>query len=334
MAPEAPAEAQSPRFPHTFHRGSKSPWRRWDRDQLIQQRNEASDWPLPATAGVREGPRARGRRGEMTQRRGSLKAPAPCAADGAGAFRELPLLRALRTGPDGRARARGLCRQGARRTRAARGVWRGGRDSWTKRLTSRRGDGRRQRRVRPSACSASAASAQLFPRGVPLLRRAPGPRRGGDPRPEKHPGGGQPVHQVRRGSAAGRGGAALPRSRRRAGRVPGAPGPHPPQPPRSNPVTARRGVSPGGCPAGPPGQPLSFGHPRAIPVPPVDPRPPGVDPGARAAALPSSLLRCPPPGARPGRRAPEAPGRRSGPPRDPHPRAGRGLARARPAEPG
>lgn len=113
---------------------------------------------------------------------------------------------------------------------------------------------------------------------------------------------------MRRGSAAGRGGATLPRSRGRAG--PGV-SPEPlvptPQPPRSSPVTAWRGVSQGGCPAGPPGQPLSFGHPRAIPVPLVDPRSPGVDPGARAAALPSSLLRCPPPGARPGRRGPRTP---------------------------
>ncbi|XP_077918753.1 gigaxonin isoform X1 [Halichoerus grypus] len=100
-----------------------------------------------------------------------------------------------RVGLDGRARA--LCRQGARRTRAARGVWRGGWGSWTRGLTSRRRDGRRQRCVRPTACRASAASAQLFPRGVPLLRRAPGPRRGGDPGAEEHPGGGQPIHQIR-----------------------------------------------------------------------------------------------------------------------------------------
>lgn len=76
------------------------------RDQLIQQRNEASDWPPPATTGEGEGPRARGRRGEMTQRRGSLKAQAPCAADGAGAFRGLPLLRAQSRA--GRARARAV----------------------------------------------------------------------------------------------------------------------------------------------------------------------------------------------------------------------------------
>lgn len=74
--------------------------------QPIPRSNEASDWPPPATAGAREGARARGRRGEMTQRRGSLKAPALRAADGAGAFRRLALvLRALRAGPGRRARA-------------------------------------------------------------------------------------------------------------------------------------------------------------------------------------------------------------------------------------
>lgn len=49
------------------------------------------------------------------------------------------------------------------------------------------------------------------------------------------------------------------------------------------------------------------------------------------AAIPSpSLLRFPKSGARPGLRAPQAPRRRPGPARDPHPRAGRGRAGEKP----
>ncbi|XP_029418154.1 gigaxonin isoform X2 [Nannospalax galili] len=62
---------------------------------------------------------------------------------------------------------------------------------------SGRCDGRGQRRVRSSARRAPAAGAQLVPGGVPLLRRAPGPGRRGDPGAEEHPGCRQPVHQIR-----------------------------------------------------------------------------------------------------------------------------------------
>lgn len=69
-----------------------SPWQRGGEDRRVPRRNEASDWPPPATAGEKAGARAWGRRGEMTQCSGSLKAPAPSATDGAGAFRGLSLV--------------------------------------------------------------------------------------------------------------------------------------------------------------------------------------------------------------------------------------------------
>lgn len=75
-------------------------------DQQLSRRNEASDWQPPATPGEREGTKAQGRRAEMTQHRGSLKAPDSRAAHGAGAFRRLPILLAsLGAGPGRRARA-------------------------------------------------------------------------------------------------------------------------------------------------------------------------------------------------------------------------------------
>lgn len=144
----------------------------------------------------------------------------------------------------------------------------GGVESRTHELRSGHRDGRGQRRVRPSARRAPAASAQLFPRGVPLLRRAPGPRRGRDSGAEEHPGSCQPVHQVRRGP----GGAALPGSQGRGesgvSREPKVPtpqplgslwsplsavslqvdtpaGPHPSPPPRTALVAL---VAPGLCP--------------------------------------------------------------------------------------
>lgn len=123
----------------------------------------------------------------------------------------------------GQTGASGLCGRGVRWTRAARGVRLGGVRSPTGGLRSGRRDGRGQRSVRPSARHAPTASAQLFPRGVPLLRRAPGPRRGGDTGTEEHPGGCQPVHQVKRGP----GGAALPGggARRACPRSPWSPPP-------------------------------------------------------------------------------------------------------------
>lgn len=170
---------------------------------------------LAASGGEREG----GSEGVRASRRNdasrsSLKAPVPRAADGAGAFRGLLVVhRVLRAGPSECARARGLCRRGARRTWTALRVQRGSVESGTRRLTSGRRDGGRQRRVRSSARRASATSAQLFPRGVPLLRRTPGAGRWGNPCAEEHPSGGQSVHQVRRGP----GGAALPGARGRGG---------------------------------------------------------------------------------------------------------------------
>lgn len=66
---------------------------------------------------TRAGKEARGRLREMTQRRGSLKAPAS-RAHGAGAFRGLQLQqRALRAEPGGRAHARAGCPDGARARR-------------------------------------------------------------------------------------------------------------------------------------------------------------------------------------------------------------------------
>lgn len=58
-----------------------------------------------------------------------------------------------------------------------------------------------ERRVGSSAPGAAAAGPQLLPRGEPLLRRAPGAGGRGDPGAEEHPGGRQPLHQVRRGRA-------------------------------------------------------------------------------------------------------------------------------------
>eukprot|EP00070_Physeter_catodon_P026879 XP_028333773.1 gigaxonin isoform X2 [Physeter catodon] len=76
------------------------------RDRQLSRRNEASDWQPPATPGEGAGTKARERRAEMTQHRGSLKAPDSRAAHGAGAFRRLQiLLAALRAGPGRRARA-------------------------------------------------------------------------------------------------------------------------------------------------------------------------------------------------------------------------------------
>lgn len=61
----------------------------------------------------------------MTQRRGSLKAPAARGADGASAFQRLGLdLASLSAGPSGRG-ARGPSGLGARRAQAAREVRRG-----------------------------------------------------------------------------------------------------------------------------------------------------------------------------------------------------------------
>ncbi|XP_060040551.1 uncharacterized protein LOC132536559 isoform X2 [Erinaceus europaeus] len=139
----------------------------------------------------------------MTQIRGSLKEPAP-GARLAQARSESPpfwFFELLRTEPDqadGRAGSHAGC---ADRTRTERGkldgsVCQGGVGSEANGRTGGRRYGPGQCRVRPSARRAPAASAQLVPRGVALLRRAPGPGRGGDPGAEEHPGGGQPVHQV------------------------------------------------------------------------------------------------------------------------------------------
>ena len=258
-------------------------------DRQHSRRNEASDWQPPATPGEREGTRARGasRRNDATPRllkgaglsRGARRRRVSEAPD----FARSAESRAGQTG------ASGLCRLGARWTRAARGIRLGGVRSPTGGLRSGRRDGRGQRRVRSSARHAPTASAQLFPRGVPLLRRAPGPRRGGDTGAEEHPGGCQPVHQVRRGP----GGPALPGARGQ-----GEPGVSPeplvptPQPLGSlwSPLSAAS--LPADTPAGPHSLPPRRTAPMASagpgPCPPPDPTPPGVDAGPQSPRPPSS----------------------------------------------
>lgn len=189
----------------------------------------------------------------------------------------------------GQTGASGLCRRGVRWTRAAREVRLGGVRSPTGGLRSGRRDGRGQRSVRPSARYAPTASAQLFPRGVPLLRRAPGPRRGGDTGTEEHPGGCQPVHQVKRGP----GGAALPGAR---GRGEAGVSPEPLVPTPQLPGSLWSPLSAVSLPADTPAGPHSLPPRRTALMasagpgqcPPQDPTTPGVDPGPQSPRPPFS----------------------------------------------
>lgn len=266
-----------------------------------------------------------GRRREMTQRRGSLKAPGPCAADGAGAFRGLPLLlREQTVGADGRARARAV--HTGRAPGSSKGL------AGRLRQLDQTADEAAPKWPKAALCptlsmprvccerSALSARSPAFATRTWSSTGRRSPCRRTSWRPPARTSGEE-------GAAAGRAG---PRCRSsgvgRAG--PGvSPEPLVPTPPAAPLLPAHRSARgpSGGRPAGPSGRPLSFGHPRARPVSPADPRPPGVDP--RSLGRSSPVLPAPVPTVRrshgpPSRRGPGTPSW-----------AGRGPAPASRAEP-
>lgn len=269
----------------------------------------------------------------MTQRRGSLKAPAPSAADGAGAFRGLPLLlRALRAGPDGRARARTVQTGRAPDAGSSRGP--AGRLGQLDRTADERAP--RWQRAAPCpilsmrrvCCERSALSARSLAsatRTWSSTGRRSRCRRTSWRRPARTSGEDR--------AAAGRAGPRCPEPGGEPGRAcPRSPW-SPPPASRPGPPHPQAGHRPARCPC----RRTPCRAPRDGPLASA-----ALEPGQCSLATPAEPGRCPPalpaplPGARPGLRAADAPGRRPGPARDPHPhpRAGRGLAGARPAEPG
>lgn len=255
----------------------------------------------------------------MTQCRGSLKAPASCAADGAGAFWGLPLLRALKSRA-GRARARTVQTGRAPDAGSSRGP--------AGRLgpPDRTADERAPRWQRAAPCPTLSMPRVCCERSA-LSARSPASAT----RTWSSTGRRSPYRRTswrRPARTSGEDRAAAGRARPGVSPEPLVPT-HPTPGRRSPPLTP--GHRPARCPCGrtprraPRGRPLSFGRPQAGPVPPGDPRPPpGADPRSRAAALAPSLLRRPPgPPSRGGPRTPSwagpgpAPASRAGPRRGP-----------------